>query len=170
MTRSAAETFNLTHAKYLAAKVTSDMRRCQQLYGSPGDPNINDYGTELAFMLRDKYVADYEFGWIRKADDERVLTWRYTVDVTGDLTGDNRPGKLVAGYDVTRCSFRTYMNYTSKWWQLSDAQRVAYKASMPVKRQAAQAYGSSLGGWHSDLTYSSTGVAMVRQTFKKYGT
>ncbi len=36
MTRAAVESFTLTQAKYLASKVTADMRRCQQLYGEPG--------------------------------------------------------------------------------------------------------------------------------------
>ncbi|MGI8958356.1 MAG: hypothetical protein ACR2IV_01065, partial [Bryobacteraceae bacterium] len=35
MTRTASESFTLTHAKYLASKVTADMVRCQQNYGRP---------------------------------------------------------------------------------------------------------------------------------------
>lgn len=170
MTRTAAESFTLTQAKHLASKVTADMRRCQQLYGNPSDPNINDYGTEIALKLRDKYLATYEFGWVRKADDERVLTWRYSVNTAGTLTNDDRPGRIVAGINISGCSFRTYMNHTSAWWSLTVAERVAYEAMMPIDRTAGPEYGSSLGAWHSDLTYSSTGVAMVRQTFKLYGT
>jgi hypothetical protein len=170
MTRTAVGSFTLTQAKYLASKVTADMRRCQQLYGKPSDPGINDYGTELALMLRDKYLSTYEFGWVRVADDERVLTWQYSVNSSGTLSSDDRPGRIVAGIDIKGCSFRTYMTYTSAWWSLTEEQRIAYRASMPIDRKTAQEYGSSLGAWHTDLTYSATGVAMVRQTFKLYGT
>jgi hypothetical protein len=170
MTRTAVESFTLTQAKYLTSKVATDMRRCQQLYGKPSDPGINDYGTELALMLRDEYVASYEFGWVRVADDERVLTWRYSVTSAGTLSSDDRPGRIVAGVNVTGCSFRTYMSYTAAWWSLIEERRIAYRESMPIDRNPAREYGSSLGVWHTDLTYSSTGVAMVRHNFKLYGT
>lgn len=170
MTRAAVESFNLTYAKYLASKVTTDMRRCQQLYGQPSDTWINDYGTELALKLRDGFVSSYEFGWVRDSDDERILTWRYTVDSAGNLTSDDRPGRILSGINIAGCSFRNRMSHTSKWLQLSSKEQTAYVGSMPFQRTAKPDYGSSLGAWHTDLCYSSTGVAMSRQTFKLYGT
>src|SRR5437870_569267 len=95
MTRTASESFTLTHAKYLASKVTADMLRCQQLYGSPSNGQINDYGTELALLLRDGYVAVYEFGFQR--NDQRLVSWRYTVDSSGISATDDRPGRIVSG-------------------------------------------------------------------------
>lgn len=176
MTRSAVETWTLTQAKYLASKVTADMRRCQQIYGSPKstggtrtDPDINDYGTEIALMLRDKYIANFEFGFVRKSDNERVLTWRYSVDSAGQLNSDDRPGRIVAGVDISGSTFRSYMNYTDAFLDLSSEEREIYNERLPVARIGAPAYGSSLGAWQSDLTYSSSGVAMVRQTFKLHG-
>lgn len=63
MTRSATDSWTLTNAKYLASKVTADMIRCQQSYGEPSNDRINNYGTELALLLRDNYVESYEFGY-----------------------------------------------------------------------------------------------------------
>jgi hypothetical protein len=177
MTRTAVESFTLTQAKYLASKVAADMRRCQQLYGKPKstggtrqDPDINDYGTEIALMLRDKYIATFEFGFVRDTDNERLLTWKYSVDSAGDLTSDDRPGRIVSGVDIKGASFRSYMTYSDAWSKLTEEQKAAYKEALPVGRVGAAAYGSSLGSFQYDLAYSSTGVAMVRQTFKLYGT
>ena len=94
MTRTVAETFTFTNARRLASKVTADMLRFQALYGYPSDAQINNYGTELAILLRDGYVARYEFGY--SLDGKRVLCLQYSVDTSGDLTTDDRPGKLLA--------------------------------------------------------------------------
>ena len=170
MTRTAVESFTLTHAKHLASKVTADMRRCQQLYGSPSDTNINDYGTELALLLRDGYVQTYEFGYVRARDDERVLTWRYSVDSSGNLTSDDRPGRMIAGVNVAGCTFRNRLCHSSKWLLLPERERTAYEERLPIKRTGCSEYGSSLGTWQRDLCYSSGGVAMPRETFKLFGT
>jgi hypothetical protein len=102
MTRTVSETFTLTQAKYLASKVAADMRRCQQIYGKPTDSEINDYGTELAILLRDGYVKSYEFGYVRDADEERILTWRYAVDSAGELAANDRPGRIISGVNVSQ--------------------------------------------------------------------
>lgn len=170
MTRTASESFTLTQAKHLASKVTADMRRCQQLYGQPSDAEINDYGTELALKLRDGYVASYEFGYVRSSDDERVLTWRYSVDSTGNLVSDDRPGRILSGVNITGATMRNRLTHSAAWQRLTEAQQTAYEQSMPFQRVGRPDYGSSLGTWVNDLCYSASGTAMSRQTFKPHGT
>ena len=48
---TATQTFTLTHAKYLASKVVSDMYQCSRLYGSPSADQIANYEKELVVML-----------------------------------------------------------------------------------------------------------------------
>ena len=170
MTRTVSESFTLTQAKRLASKVTADMRRCQQLYGAPSDASINDYGTELALMLRDGYVSSYEFGYVRSSDDERILTWRYSVDSAGNLVSDDRPGRIISGVNITGATMRNRLSQSAAWWALSEAQRNAIEQLMPFQRVGRPDYGSSLGTWVNDLCYSASGIAMNRQTFKLYGT
>ena len=170
MTRTVSESFTLTQAKYLASKVAADMRRCQQIYGNPSDADINDYGTELAILLRDGYVSTYEFGYVRSVDDERVLTWRYSVNSAGDLVSDNRPGRIISGVNITGATMRNRLCHSSAWFKLTAAERIAVEQAMPFQRTGRADYGSSLGTWVSDLSYSATGVVMNRQTFKLYGT
>jgi len=170
MTRTVSESFTLTQAKYLASKVTADMRRCQQLYGYPSDTRINNLGTELAILLRDGYVNTFEFGFVRTADDERVLTWRYSVDSAGNLQSNDRPGRIIAGVNIAGATLKSYLVKSSAWYKLTSAQQAAIEAVLPIERTATAEYGSSLGTWQKDLCYSATGVAMVRETFRPHGT
>jgi hypothetical protein len=166
MTRTATESFTLTHAKYLSSKVTSDMVRCQQLYGQPYVSEINNYGTELALLLRDNYVSAYEFGFTR--DGVRLLSWYYQVDRSGNLTSDDRPGRIVSGVNVAGATFFNFLNPSATWDSLSIAERERFEKYSPINRSPGQAPQDGNGYWVSDLGYSSAGVGMARKTFRPY--
>jgi hypothetical protein len=168
MTRTVSESFTLTYAKYLASKVTSDMWRCQQLYGVPSRDEINNYGTELAVLLRDGYVETYEFGFL--ADNHRLLTWRYTVDTSGQITTDDRPGRIASGVGVAAASFFNRLTYSASWLNLSQEARDRIKAGLPVQRVAKDCPKDGNGYWQQDRTYSSNGVSLPRSTFRPFST
>jgi hypothetical protein len=166
MTRTASESFTLTNSKVLASKVTTDMRRCQQNYGRPTDSEINNYGTELALMLRDAYVAEYEFGY--KRDGNRVVSWHYTV-IDGNLTAsDDRPGKIVSGVDISGATFFNFMTYSVDWSLLTPGQRETYRNQLPINRPEGVPPSNGSGYWSTDLSYSSGGVSLNRRTFRPY--
>lgn len=167
MTRTVSESFTLTHAKYLASKVTSDMWRCQQLYGRPTSDQINNYGTELAILLRDKYVEAYEFGF--QKEDKRVVSWRYQVDTSGLNGGDDRPGKIVLA-DILDASFFNQLTYSQAWFNLSPEERDRMKAGLPIQRVTKDGPKDGNGYWHQDLRYSANGTSLPRSTFRPYGT
>jgi hypothetical protein len=164
MTRTATESFTLTHAKYLASKVTADMVRCQQHYGRPGYASINDFGTELALLLRDGYVATYEFGFER--NDQRLVSWHYTVSGSNITATDDRPGRIVIGVDVTGAAFFNYLTRSQTWWSKSQPERDRIDQEMPFQRTTGTPPSDGLGSWQQDLYYSSTGVTLGRKTFK----
>lgn len=166
MTRSATESFTLTHAKYLASKVTADLKRFQHRYGLPNDAQINDYGTELALLLRDGYVSAYEFG-VKRAE-RRVVSCYYKVDSAGNLTADDRPGGTFSVADITGADWFNYLWPTSAWWAATEKVREQITASLPIRRTAGEPPADGLGLWQEDRTYSSTGVALVRKTFRPY--
>ena len=116
MTRTASESFTLTHAKYLASKVTADMLRCRQNYGRPAQADINNYGTELVLLLRDGYVAEYEFGFMQ--DNQRLLSWHYVVDSSGISATDDRPGRIVSGIAVADASWFNRLTFSAAWFVL----------------------------------------------------
>jgi hypothetical protein len=166
MTRTVAETFTLTHAKYLASKVTTDMLRCQQSYGRPTNSEINDYGTELALMLRDGYVAEYEFGF--KREEQRIITFHYTV-VNGTLNAtDDRPGKIKPGVDITNARFFNFMTYSMAWAKMTKEQIDEFRKQLPFSRGEGEPPTNGSGHWVSDLAYSSTGVTLNRRTFQPH--
>ena len=164
MTRTVSESFTLTNSKILASKVTADMRRCQQNYGRPTDSEINDYGTELAILLRDNCVSAYEFGYER--DSKRVVSWHYVV-VNGQINAtDDRPGKIASGIDINNAQFFNFMTYSLAWFLLPQNQKEDLKKQLPIVRVDGQPPLDGLGQWTSDLAYSSAGVSLNRRTFR----
>ena len=166
MTRSATETFTLLHAKYLASKVTADLKRFQQRFGTPSDAQINDYGTELALLLRDGFVSSYEFGF--KRDEKRVISCFYQVNSSGDLTADDRPGGLSANADITGAGWFNFLIPSSAWYAVAEKDRQQIEAALPFQRTPGHAPNDGSGYWQSDKTYSSSGVAMARKTFRPF--
>ena len=165
MTRSIAETFTLTSAKYLASKVTADMRRSAQLHGRPFESEINDYGTELALLLKEGYIDDYEFGF--EKDGRRVLSFFYKV-VHGTLVGsDDRPGRIFDGF-VSGSSFFNFIRRSSKWSCLSQAEKEAFNNLSPIVRHSGSPPADGSGYWINDLNYSRDGVAIQRRTFRPF--
>jgi hypothetical protein len=165
MTRSVAETFSLTSAKYLASKVTADMRRCAQMHGRPYESEINDYGTELALLLRDGNVSDYEFGF--EMDGRRVLSFFYRV-VGGELVAsDDRPGRIYDG-SVSGSSFFNFITRSIRWTHLSQAEKETFNKLSPITRRSGSPPMDGNGYWVNDLSYSKDGVALQRKTFRPY--
>lgn len=165
MTRSVAETFSLTSAKYLASKVTADMRRCSQIHGQPDDSQINAYGTELALLLKDGYLDTYEFGF--EKEGLRIFSCFYAV-VGGQLvSSDDRPGKIYDG-SVTGSSFFNYICRSSKWVNASQSEKDAWQNVSPVSRVSGNSPVDGSGYWQNDLSYSRDGVALTRKTFRPF--
>jgi hypothetical protein len=164
MTRTASESFTITHAKILASKVTADMRRCQQNYGKPSDSEINDYGTELALLLRDGYVDAYEFGFSR--DDARILSWRYSVDASGQITTNDRPGGVIAGVNISGAWFFNQLTRSTAWEKLTSATQESVTAGLPIRRVTKSGPRDGAGKWVYDLNYSSGGVTLGRKAFQ----
>ena len=50
-------TFTVTHARHMAAKVATDLKRMQRLYGSPSDASIASYEAELIELMKAGYLG-----------------------------------------------------------------------------------------------------------------
>jgi hypothetical protein len=165
MTRSASDTFTLTSAKYLASKVTADMRRCSQLHGRPSESEINNYGTELALLLNRGYAKNYEFGF--KLNDKRVLSFFY--EVVGDqlVASDDRPGKIYDG-TVSDATWFNFLTRSAKWWSAAQTERDHFNANSPINRISGEAPTDGNGYWVTDLSYSADGTCLRRRTFRPF--
>jgi hypothetical protein len=164
-TNTRTETFNVTHARKLAAKVVADMHQCNLLYGKgPAGTEIAGYEQELVAMLAGGYVRSYEFGF-QTADDKRVLAWKYTVGPSGDLEG-GRSGGLYAQASLAGTSMFNFLTTSSKWTSLPAGDRAKVEAQHSVNRVTGSPPADGNGYWSSNRSYAAGGVAVTRQEFR----
>jgi len=159
-----SETFSIIHARKLSAKVAADMHLCANYYGLPLEEHIRHFAEELAQYLNEGYIEEYEFGY--QKNNKRIVSWRYKVDENGNLTEDERPGKVVPYVDITGASFFNYLTQNSRFFQLSNAQQTRFKSALPVQRTNGEPPADGSGYWISDRNYFSGGRGLNRQTFQ----
>ena len=56
-TLSETTTFTVTHARHMAAKVATDLKRLQRFYGQPSNSDIADYEIEVIALLKGGYLG-----------------------------------------------------------------------------------------------------------------
>lgn len=168
MTYTRSISFTITHARHLSSKVAADMHLCAAYYDRPSTLNIPDYAEELAILLRDGYVATYEFGF--KKNGARYLSWRYVVQSDGTLTSDDRAGKLLSTYDVSDASYFNYLTHSNKWLELPFSERERIEKTLPFRRTSGDPPVDGYGYWTSnDRHYYSGGIGLGRATFQPLG-
>lgn len=159
------ETFNVTHARKLAAKVVADMHQCNLLYGKgPTNTAISGYEQELVAMLAGGFVSSYEFGF-QTPSGKRVLSWKYTVGLSGDLEG-GRSGGLYAQADLGGTSLFNFMTTNNKWAALTASDKSKVESQHEVQRVAGNPPADGTGYWSSTRSYAAGGVAVNRQEFR----
>lgn len=164
-TTSDTESFTITNARKLAAKVTADMHQCRRLYGDPTEADIAAYNEELVHMLAGKYVSSYEFGY--QKGDKRIVSWYYTITAAGDLEG-GRSGGLYAKADISGASWFNFMTTNYSWSVLNEAGKNAVRAKHSVKRVTGDPPSDGSGHWVADRIYVSGGVAVQRKEFRPW--
>lgn len=166
-TTTQTETFTVTHARHMAAKVATDLKRMQRFYGKPSDNNIADYEEEVTKMLKAGYLGTVTYGY--KKDGAWIEpTLRYTAnELAGVSANDDDPGKIRPGADVNGASFYSYMTYTADWWKLTDEERRTFKKGLPFERGSASEPGVN-GYLDEDRTYSSGSRSLSRSSVRSF--
>jgi len=165
-TYSTTDSFTLTNAKKLAAKVVADMHQSRRFYGGPSEASIDAYNDELVVMLAGQYVTSYEFGY-QTSDEKRVVSWLYHVSAAGDLEG-GRSGGLCATANISGAKLFNFMTTNARWGDLTDSQRAGVAGNHTVSRVTGAGPSDGAGSWFRDRTYVSGGVAVVRQEFRPW--
>lgn len=163
-TRSAA--FTIVHARHIISKVAADMHLCQAYYGSPNALHLSNLSEELALLLKDGYVQQFEFGF--KENDVRVVSWRYTVSCDGTLTSDDRPGRVYSSANIDNATFYNHLIKTQEWWDLDPGSRDNIEEALPIKRTAGSLPSDGAGYWTADKSYSSKGTGTTRNSYRPY--
>lgn len=167
LTFTQSDTFTITHARHMAAKVATDLKRVQRFYGSPSDDDIADYEAELIEFLKVGAVAVVTYGFRRHGDWIEPML-RYTAhDLAGAAANDDDPGKVRPGADITGAVFYSYLSYSPAWNQLSEQQREAVRVRLPFRRGGASEPGIN-GHLTPDRTYSAGGRALQRQSLRSF--
>jgi hypothetical protein len=161
------ETFTVTHARHMAAKVAADLKRMQRFYGSPGDIWITHYEAEITHFMKGGYLGVATYGY--KRDGKWIEpTLQYAArDLAGSAANDDDPGRVRAGANIVGASFATYMTYTAAWNSLSDAERDAFRKHLPFTRGGA-AEPTVNGYLTGDRTYSAGGRALNRASVRSF--
>lgn len=164
-TISESTTFTVTHARHLATKVATDLKRIQRFYGQPSDDEITKYEEEMTQLLRNGYLREATYGF-RRNNSFVEPTVRYTArQLTGEQANDDDPGRVRPNANITGATFYSYVTYSATWDRLTIAQREGFKAGLPIKRSGAPEPSVS-GYLQSDLTYSAGGRAIDRQSVR----
>lgn len=161
-TYTATETFTFTHAKYIAAKVATDLLRLQRFYTAPTTELINQYEEELSALLKADYLENVVYGFQRNGKWVEAL--RYHALPGGSLVGDDDPGKIRPGIDLTGAHFTSYLVRNDRWKNLSTSERDAFEATLPFKRVGAAEPSLETGSWSHGHTYSAGGRGIKRST------
>lgn len=164
---TASETFSIIHARHIASKVATDLKRIQRFYGGvPADSDINDYEAELVELLKHDVVADIIYGFKRDGRWTEVVV-RYKALAGGTLSTDDDPGKIRPGLDVANATFCSFLAYNRKWDNLSTAEQAAIRKSCPFQRSSGSSPPLEAGYWADDLKYSAGGRGLGRSTVRR---
>ena len=167
ITLSESSTFTRTHAKHLAAKVATDLKRMQRFYDEPTDSRIVDYEAEVIEFLREGYLGSVMYGFRRNGNWVEP-TLHYTArDLYGTSANDDDPGRIRPGVDISGASFHSYLTYSLVWDNLSEAQKQSFRKCLPFQRPGAP-QPSIDGNLSQDLTYSSGGRALNRAIVRSW--
>lgn len=166
-TLSETQSFTVTHARHMAAKVATDLKRMQRLYGSPADFKIANYEAEIIEFLKEGYLGTVTYGF-RRDGNWIVPTLHYTAhDLAGAAANDDDPGRLSLGANIDRASFHSYMTYSPSWNRLTEAEISKFKERLPFTRGDAPQPGIN-GYLCDDRTYSSGGRALNRASVRNF--
>lgn len=164
---SQSMSFTIAHARQMASKVATDLKRIQRFYGKPSNEDITNYESEVVALLKAGYLATVSYGF--KKDDKWIEpTLQYAArDLVGGTAQDDDPGKVRPWANVDGASFYSYLTYSSAWDALTQAERDKFKESLPVKRGGATA--PQVNGYlEADRTYSAGGRALGRSSVRSY--
>lgn len=169
MSSSYSETaaFTITHARDIAAKVATDLKRIQRLYGEPSDSTIADFEAEAIALLRAGYIRTVTYGFKRNgAWIEPTLL--YTArDLAGANANNDDPGKIRPGANIDGAVFTSFLCYSSAYFSAPQPEREAVKKSLPFQRSSGTE--PPINGYLSaDRIYSAGGRALDRSSVRSY--
>ncbi len=164
-TTTETKTFTITHAKHIAAKVATDLKRMQRFYGKPYDLSINNFENEVIELLKHGYLKKVSYGFQK---DEQWIEPTLIYEASElNIAANDDPGKVRPGKDITGASFCSYLEYSNAWDSLSGEEKESFEHGLPIQRTTGSV--PSISGYlDNDRTYSSGGRALLRSSVRSY--
>ncbi len=166
-THTQSTTFTITHARHLASKMATDLKRIQRFYDSPSDQDIDNYEGEMVALLKAGYLDEVAYGFKKDGDWIEPTVKYFARDLLGWDGGDDDPGKIRPRANITGASFASFLTYSSAWWQLTDDERISFKRGLPIARSSSDTPGIS-GYFEQDRSYSAGGRALNRSSVRSW--
>ena len=161
------ESYTLTHARHMAAKVATDLKRMQRFYGEPPDQRIDDFEVEVIEFLKEGLLDTVAYGFKRNGFWVEPTLFYTARDLMGVAANDDDPGRVRPGADITGASFYSFLTYNSRWNSLTWQERREFAERLPFQRSSGTEPGAN-GYWSRDLTYSAGGRALDRSSLRSY--
>lgn len=169
VTDTNSQTFTLTHARHISARIKTDLKRLTAFYPTKlTDQKIEDFHVEATSYLHRGYLSSVTYGfrikkedWLGELRDEWVLALKYEV-FDGELDGgSDSPGGIQPGKDVNGAMFYSFLVRNQKYWGLSETERASFDSALPVQRGVGNEPG---GTWIRDHAYGKGGIYVNRLT------
>lgn len=164
-TTSRTETFTVAHAREIASRVATDLKRLQRFYGSPPDEWVDAYDAELVHLLKNDVVGSVVYGFKRNGK-WTAATLRYTALAGGVLSASDDPGKILPGSDIGGAVFSSFLTYNARWSNLSDREQATIAQGCPFQRSEGAAPPLEAGYWVDDHKYTAGGRGLGRSTVR----
>lgn len=162
ITRSAS--FTITDARYVSAKVATDLRLLHNLYGRPTLAKIDDFAEEVALLLKEGWLGTVDYGFRDTTDNSWKLRLRYRATVGGQLL-DSRPGCYPRDLPLEDYAFYSHLTYSTKFLLLDDAGRKRFTATLPFQRTTANPPTARSGTTTSGHSYARNGTGVLRDVY-----
>lgn len=156
--------YTITDARYVGAKVGTDLRLLNALYGRPALASIDDFVEEAALLLRDGYLRIVDYGFRDATSNAWKLRLRYTATAGGYLL-DSRPGSLPTTATVAGYGFCSYLIYSAAFHDLSAPKRAAVREKLPVQRADGDEPAARAGSFRAGHGYARNGVGVARDIY-----
>src|SRR3546814_15798272 len=92
----------------MAAKVATDLKRMQRLYGSPGDATIATYEAEVTEFLKAGFLGTVMYGYRRDGKWIEPMLKYAARDLAGGAANDDDPGRVRPGANNAGATFSRY--------------------------------------------------------------
>lgn len=166
-TNSSTQTFTLTHAKELASKVSTDLKRIQRFYGSPNDAEISAYEQELIEYLKAGLLDEVTYGFKKNGSWIEPSVNYKAKDLAGLASTNDDPGRIRPGANISGASFGSYLIQNAKYSNFPQAEKESFARTLPFQRGGGSTPGIN-GYMSSDKLYTAGGKALNRSSLKSY--